>query len=320
MTVNAPSVTEATAPMIVKHPNCPEWGLGFLLEERDDKRFYDFEDGLNHSIAKAFWSKLEPVQLSNAEARALEKKVRGLRETRSSSGKSRPRAAAPDLKTFEAQFARFESMFPGGFSGEAFIAEERGEAGKAPGKKAKGFKESAVATAQRALGREELGKLLATPAEVVARVKEVHKAAGNLLHPLGDLIPFSKMPAERHADFAKATFDLLHGDGAFDARFDAFVAVLAKDNLATWPLVTVLGALVAPSEHLFVKPSFLEKQAALMGFDLRYERVPTAAGYARMVGLAREVERRLVDRGQKPRDMLDIYAFVWRTLSPPKKA
>ena len=43
--------TEPSAPIIVKHPGCPQWGLGYLVEERDEKRFYDFEDGHNHSIA-----------------------------------------------------------------------------------------------------------------------------------------------------------------------------------------------------------------------------------------------------------------------------
>ena len=57
------TAASASAPVIVKHPGCPQWGLGLLIEERDDKRFYDFEDGLSHSIAKAFWSKLEPVKL-----------------------------------------------------------------------------------------------------------------------------------------------------------------------------------------------------------------------------------------------------------------
>ena len=49
-----------------------------------------------------------------------------------------------------------------------------------------------------------------------------------------------------------------------------------------------LVALLSPSEHAFVKPSFDEKQAAVLGFDLGYDRLPTAAVYGRMVGLAEQ--------------------------------
>jgi hypothetical protein len=321
MTANASPAT-VDAPLIVKHLGCPEWGLGYLVEERDDKRFYDFEDGRNHPIAKAFWSKLEPVQLGAAEARALEQKVRGLKDQRPAVSKPKPRAVAPVLPNFDAQVARFEELFPGGFASERYAHEERGEeSSAATNKKAKGFKNSAIATAQSLLAREEMERQIGAGAfgEVIAKVKLVHKAAGNLLHPLGDLIPFGKMPAEHEKGFAEATFNLLHGSGSPDERFDKVVAALAGANLATWPLVTVLPALYAPEEHVFVKPSFYEKQAALVGFDLRYERIPSSTAYGRMKALSREIEKRLVERGQKPRDQMDVYAFIWRTLSPQKK-
>jgi hypothetical protein len=322
MTANA-TPAQAAPPLIVKHSSCPEWGLGYLVEERDDKRIYDFEDGRNHSIAKAFWSKLEPVELGSAEARALEKKVRGLRDQRPTPGKPKQRAVAPVFPSFEVQVKRFDEIFPGGFTGERFIQEERGEepGSGASGKKAKGFKGAAIETARRLLAREEMDRQIASGAfaEVIANIKAVHKAAGNLLHPLGDLIPFGKMPQENQRAFVEAAREMLHGSGSTEERFDKLVAALAQSNLATWPLATVLGALYAPGEHVFVKPSFYEKEAALLGFDLRYERVPSSAAYARMQALSREVEKRLVTRGHAPRDQMDVYAFIWRTLSPQKK-
>src|SRR5262245_9611630 len=114
------SPEQSLAPLIVKHPGCPQWGLGLLAEERDDKRFYDFEDGLSHSIARAYWSKLQPVELGLDEATALEKKVRGHRDrplVSRSPAKPRvrpPRAVEPALMlTFDEHVARFESAFPG---------------------------------------------------------------------------------------------------------------------------------------------------------------------------------------------------------------
>ncbi|WP_437548315.1 hypothetical protein WME97_49365 [Sorangium sp. So ce367] len=323
--------TEPSAPIIVKHPGCPQWGLGYLVEERDEKRFYDFEDGLNHSIAKAFWSKLEPVQLGDDEASALEARIRGLRDRPSAAAKKqRARVVAPPVTSFDEQVASFETQFEGGFGGPQFIAEERGAAGgegaEGPAsvgkKKSKAFKQGAIETARALLAKGELEALLAAGNlnDFMERITKVHKAATGLLHPLGDLIPFNKMPAEHHRAYAEAVVDLLYGAGDYAARFDRLAGVLAAAKVVTWPLVTILGALVYPGEHVFVKPSFYEKQAAVLGFNLAYDRAPSAEGYARMQSLARELERRLRERGLAPRDLMDVYAFLWRTISPSKPA
>lgn len=319
MTATAPAI--ATAPVVVKHVSCPEWGLGFLAEERDEKRFYDFEDGQSHSIAKAFWSKLEPVSLGTAETAALEKKVHSLRDQRSAPGKSKTRTVVVTLANFDAQFARFMDIFPGGFAGDRFVKDERGVLTDEAEKKSKAGKTQAIATAQNLLAKAELDRLIGagTFADVLTNVRVVYKAGTGLLHPLGDIIPFNKMPADRDRAFAEALRDLLYGDGAFEGRFDRFVATLAAAHLATWPLATVLPSLVFPTVHAFVKPSYYEKQAALLGFDLRYERVPNAAAYNRMQQLADELGKRLTALGQTPRDKMDVYAFIGRTLGPQKK-
>lgn len=324
-----PASADSAAPAVVRHPGCPQWGLGFLSEERDDKRLYDFEDGQVHSIAKAFWSKLEPVELKEEEKTALEQKVRGQRE-RASASKSRSRAAAPAPMSFDEQLARFEAEFPGGFAGEAFQKAERGapagaepepDAGaKRSKKKAAPSKEAAIESAKRLFSREEFSGLLGAGSygEVFSRARQLHAAAGAWLHPMGDVIPFSKMPEERHRPFAEALFDLLHGEGELELRFDRLAGTLAEDKLATWPLVTVVPALFSPDSWVFVKPSFFEKQASILSFSLEYERAPSGKGYARMLGLAEALSARLRERGHEPRDFVDVYAFVWRTLSASK--
>ncbi len=313
----------ANAPIVVKHVSCPEWGLGYLSEERDEKRFYDFEDGQNHSIAKAFWSKLEPVSMGVTEAAALEKKVRALRDQRAAPGKSKARAVPVALADFDAQFKRFLEVCPGGFAGERFAKDERGTAvdDTDKDKKIKASKAQAIAMAQKLLAKSELDRLLGAGAiaEIMANVRAIQKVATGLLHPLGDIIPFNKMPTEKDRAFAEALRELLHGSGAYEARFDKFVATLADAQLATWPLATVFPALVYPNEHTFVKPSYYEKQAVLLSFDLRYERVPSSAAYSRMQQLTEELNKRLAAHGQTPRDRMDAYGFIGRTLSPQKK-
>lgn len=303
-------------PVIVKHPGAPQWGLGFLIEERDDKRFYEFEDGRIHSIARPFWAKVEPVELAESELTALESKIKSLRVKAGPAKKPRARATPVSTTTFDEQIVRFEALFPGGFEGEAWRNEERG----VPEKKGKAFKAHAIATAKELLEREALTSLLerGDVAEILNRVKSVHQVAGSLLHPLGDLIPFGKMPAEHHRAFVEAVVDLLHGEGDFNPRFDKYVGILAEDKLNTWPLATVLTALFAPEAHVFVKPSFYEKEAAVLSIDLGYERTPASGIYSRMQRVAREVESRLVEKGYKPQDGMDVYAFIWRLTSTAK--
>jgi len=326
--------------VIVKHPGCPQWGFGLLVEERDDKRIYDFEDGLSHSIARAFWSKLESVELGGDEMTALEARIKGLKIKPEAPKKQRVRTIAPPSMTFDEQVARFEKLFPGGFTGEVFTNDERGVeaassadpsssvgtphtpgSGETPkAKKAKGGRAQAITAARTLLAKSDLQGLASAGswADVLARVRQVHQAAGNLLHPLGDLIPFGKLPEDHHAAVAQATVDVLHGDGEYGARFDKYVEVLAQDKLNTWPLATVLSALLSPESHVFVKPSFFEKQAAIVGFDLGYDRLPSATVYERMRALAADVQERLRQKGHAPRDLMDIYAFIWRTTAAPK--
>jgi hypothetical protein len=327
MTTSRTSQLERTPahqpPLIVKHSGCPQWGLGYLVEERDDKRFYDFEDGLSHSIARAYWAKLETVQLGGPELAALESRIRGLR-VKSTAKKPRPRAAPVATTTFPEQLTRFAAEFPGGFEGETFVKEERGvvsDAGKIE-KKSKAYKSQAIAAAQQLFAKDELAPLIAAGKfeQVFEHAKQVHKAASGLLHPLGDIIPFSKMPPERHEAFAGALFDLLHGEGDYAPRFDRWVEALAVDKLATWPLTTAPASLFAPETHAFVKPSFYEKQATVLGIDVGYERVPASAVYGRMQNLATTVQAKLQEAGETPRDLLDVYSFLWRMNSPVKAA
>src|SRR5690606_7289733 len=103
-------------------------------------------------------------------------------------------------------------------------------------------------------------------------------------------------------------------------RFDRLVAVLAADNLATWPLATAPAALFDPEHHAFVKPSFYQKQASVLKMDVGYERVPASAVYERMQKLAIAAQAKLVEAGQSPRDLMDVYSFLWRMNSPKKPA
>lgn len=311
-------VAASTAPLVVKHQDRPQWGLGYLVEERDDRRTYEFEDGNAHAIAKPFWSRLEKVELPEGDRVALEQRAKGQRERASTPSKAKVRAVVPPPMSFDEQLARFDAMFPGGFRGEAFTKDERGAEAPADQKKRpKAFKESAVQAARELLAKDalEAAKAANDVSTILTRARQVQAAASTLLHPVGDLIPFAKMGEEHHARVAEALVDVLHGTGDRAERFERYARALGDAGVLTWPLATVTSALFAPEREAFVKPSFYEKQASIVGFALKYERVPSGAAYGRMVELAELVGQKLRERGHDPRDLLDVYSFIWRTLS-----
>ena len=60
----------------------------------------------------------------------------------------------------------------------------------------------------------------------------------------------------------------------------------------------------------------------MMSFPLKYERAPSAAAYERMRALVDDIAQKLTEKGQPPRDKMDVYSFMARTMSPqqpPKK-
>src|SRR5262249_10962234 len=122
--------------------------------------------------------------------------------------------------------------------------------------------------------------------------------------------------------FTEALRDLLHGTSNYGERFDRFVAAVqladkeGKLKRPGWPLVTLLPALLHPAEQIFVKPQLLQKQAAILGMKIAYQSSPTAAVYQQFLDVGRALDARLRERGQRPRDLLDVATFVWTTLSP----
>src|SRR3990172_2828311 len=122
-------MTEAVSP-IVRFPSRPEWGRGLLVEERDGKRYYDFEDGERHVLLEQGWSKLEEVSLAEKERAALERRLKGIAQRKEAvAKKSKKRGASvKTASSFADQLAAFDARFPGGFLGERYVAQERAPA------------------------------------------------------------------------------------------------------------------------------------------------------------------------------------------------
>lgn len=294
----------------------PDWGHAALMDDRDGKLTLVFEHGGRRVFAKAQVKGLKQAELGADEARMVDAKLRGRpMPHRNATKKPIKRIVAPTaaFASFEAQVAWFEKFFPGGFGGERFISEERG-APEAKGKK--GYKTAAIALAQASLSPERLAS--ATPEETFEVAKKLLSFT-NLVFPMEGPIPFKSMKEEDRQEFVTALGGLLHGEGPYGARFEGFVQSIhlwddeGKARKVTWPLATLLQAYYAPEQHTFVKPTVFEKQGLVFHLKADKQQPVNGTGYATFLEVARKTSERLVAAGHPPRDLMDVYSFIWRS-------
>jgi hypothetical protein len=122
-----------------------------------------------------------------------------------------------------------------------------------------------------------------------------------------------RSPAGARA-FSRGLFDLLHGRGTPERRFERWIDVVAglprrQTRVLTWPLVTVFGFIAQPDRHMFLKPTVTRMAAGAYGFDFQYASRPSWRVYESLLRFAAQVRRDTVDLA--PRDMIDAQSFIW---------
>ncbi len=199
---------------------------------------------------------------------------------------------------------KFLRFFPAGFHDEKYAGWERD------------YKVEAHEQWEEALGRAAHRALLRQGAfaEVAARAVRIESRT-NLLFSFEKMAirDAVKPPAGARA-FAEGLYDLLHGAGAIERRFERWCETVAalprrQTRVLTWPIVTVFAFLAQPETHIFLKPNVTRNAARAYGFDFRYRSHPSWDTYASLLELAAVVRRDL--RDLRPRDMIDIQSFLW---------
>ncbi len=201
---------------------------------------------------------------------------------------------------------KFLRYFPGGFKDETYLDWERD------------YKWEAHGRWEEALGRDEFRRLVRAGefAEVAARAVRVEQRTRHSM-----IFSFEKMALrdavkseEGARTFAEGLYELLHGPGSPERRFDGWVEAVAQlprrqTRVLTWPMVTVWGFLAQPAVHIFLKPTVTRAAAARYGFEFRYKSKPNWETYASLLELAEAVRRDQKALG--PRDMIDVQSFLW---------
>lgn len=300
-------------PTLYIHSKRPEWGLAIIARAGRKKNRYLFQDGRMRAFPAKFCHFMEPadkpLDVATRVARQLASQLDG-------HSFENPPAAKPsrdDKVTLDDQIRIFLKLFPGGFEDPDYVKTVR-----TAEKRRKRHREPAIDDARQTLGQARLEAMIEVGDHdgVMDAVRAVIN--GTSLCSTRDKSVLGELPDELRPDFAVAVRDLLHGESAFFDRFTRFMAVLDHDRAGrvTWPLATVLPALVEPAQHVVVKPSVFRKQAEWMAPRLPYNKLPNAGLYERFRRMAEAVGEKLTEAGHAPRDMFDVYDFIWSTLRP----
>lgn len=309
------------------HSTQPDWGTALVVQDLGKYWVLFFEKAGEKKFVKELASKvlvetkLDANALAALTTRAHGRKARAAPQSSAQKAKAaRPKkakaAAVARFTSFKDQLALFEKIFPGGFAGETFIKDERGAPG-ATGKK--GYKEAGIALAKAELNKEAFasGK---TDALFEAARKVL--SSTNIPHPLEGPVPFGELEGADREKALAGLKELLHGGGAYAERVEKFVASLnlkegdetkTKAKKVTWPLATIFGALFDPANNICIKPTAFAAQALQVGVTVDKTQAITADGYSKFLEVAKKTQALLVEAGQNPRDLVDVYSFIYRT-------
>lgn len=317
---SAPASTsnESSLPPLYQHSVRTEWGLAILAWERDGKRAYQFEDGKLRIFKKGYYELLEEVDRSVGDASAVVADLnRQLGRSENRIEREEAGVEGKALLSFEDQCEIFTRLYPGGFQGDTWLSDVRG---KDAGRRLKRHRDAAIADAQAKLSVEELDRMIGAEdyAAVCSTLAKVF--SGTDLVSSKRAKSLGTLPPDKQKMIALALRDLLYGEEEYVMRFRRWSRSLRTSlGKISWQLATVPSALITPDQHVCVRPSAFREQAAWMAPRLDIEARPNAEVYQRLLDMALAVAGKLGERGLAPRDLIDVYDFMWTTLRPASR-
>jgi hypothetical protein len=302
-------------PSLFAHTLRKDWGVGLLAGENDGKRRYLFENGEERTLASGFYEMMHRVERPNPDQLAAYTRLRGMLAARAHD--SDAAGAKPVGWSVLDQLTRFRETYPEGLGDPKWAAEVRGEGAeiRAPRHRQATLREAEEQLSLKALDSRLSGQHFGQVWDQVVMV---------LCHT--DLVPSAQLKlrppsGEHQRTLALAVRELLHGKAVYGQRFDRYLAafVAAFGKYPRWELATALSALVHPTEHVCVEPTVFRKQLKASSRP-SVAAQPSSGGYAGFLGIARLIANKLAERGEVPRDLLDIRDFMAFTLKPAPKA
>lgn len=288
------------------HVKRPEWGVAIMAWERNGRRAYQFEDGRLRRFKEGYYSLMQPAgQVEESEALVADLQA-AIEAKRGSPGKQ-----LDPVAPFDDQVDLFAHLYPEGFKDEKWIIDHRTD-----GRALKRHREPSSADTREQLSKERCNELLGDGRhdELVADALEI--LASTDLVALRDVKTLRAMEDDERREFGEILRDLLHGDEDYGLRFKRYVEFLEEvlGGRPSWRLATALQALMYPEYHVCVRRSAFIRQAASIAPKAKYTKKPRRRSYANFRRVATAVQTRLEAAGHEPRDLLDVYDFIWNTL------
>jgi hypothetical protein len=296
-------------PALFAHLNRADWGVSVLSGQRDGKRRYLFESGEERTMGAGTLDLMRKIEQPSSDQRATYARLVALlakRERRTEPPK------APGATAVVKQLERFHKKYANGFFGKEWKSDKT----SMHARQARG---ALVEKAQELFSKEALTKLEAEGSFGAVWEQVVTSLAGSGLISV-------QLKAATHADqqraLSGATLELLYGSEAYEQRFDRWVAVFESSfhEAPSWETATALPALVTPLEHIPVDPPAFRKQLKALSRYSSFGARPVGSAYVRCLTMAQALANMLAERGEVPRDLLDVHDFIRVTQTAPTKA
>lgn len=292
--------TQSSEVQLFRHSKREHWGVAVLIWQREGKRGYQFSDGKLRVFKEGFYHLFEPVEApGDGSAKTVTRLARLARVDEASGG-----TRLPSLRD---QIGLFKRDYPEGFVGEKWMKKMRGVGAK---RRLKRHRDPVVSEANEFATK--LAKLVEARdwEGVHSRLEELIDATN--LVPAPHVKKFRKLKPSR--DLAVAINEWLNGADEDAARFNRMTRELGR--AATWPLVTAIAGLADPKLHTCVRPSVFRLQAKMLLPNFKVSNKPNWTTYSRYLHMSNTVYDELEAADLAPRDLLDVYDFIWNTLRP----
>ncbi len=295
------------------HTRMPAWGVGLVVEDRPKRRSIQFQDGHTRTFRKGFYHLLEPWD-GPTDART-EQVATNLKEAHEVLSEQEVEESRRDINiSFGDQLRAFRALYPGGFSGDAWVDGHRKPVGR---RRAKRHVDDVLEDAPGMLSKETLGGLIEAGdfAGVIGNLADL-LARTSLASPSKDVKPLRNLDEEGVEPIARGLYELLHGEGAYPERLGRWVVHLGRHGLkATWALTSLPGALINPVRRGVVMRRSFTEQARILRTSNGIVTPSTPAWRVAQSTLT-SVDERLRSEGEEPRDRIDVAMFIEETLRP----
>jgi len=294
---------------LYRHSKRPQWGVAILAWEKETRRAYQFEDGRLRRIKKGYYELIEPA---DDVERSRDSIIRGLRNALQANRGKTTTKVQDQVAPFDDQVDLLVQMYPKGFQDEKWIEDHRTTSGRA----LKRHREPVVKDTHDLLSKERCDELIdgGRHDDLVESALDI--LASTSLVAISHVKSLRDISDQEKIDFAECIRDLLHGEGEFEDRFQAYLDFLTGvfNGPPSWRLATALPALMYPDQHVCVRRSAFSRQAGAIAPMAKYSKRASVRSYKNFRRVAFATMKRLKSKGQEPRDLLDIYDFIWDTL------